>query len=62
MLENKNPGRPTQYLESFQVAIQYLVDNDDEQITVGDLVSKMTEHCGTKMRTVPTLYYTKEKL
>ena len=41
-------GRPTdsEKEEDFLKGVRYLEENDDEQITVGELVSKMEEYCG----------------
>ena len=41
-------GRPTdsEKEEAFLRVVRYLEENDDEQITIGELVSKMEECCG----------------
>ncbi|VDI06570.1 Hypothetical predicted protein [Mytilus galloprovincialis] len=39
-------GRKSSLSESFLFAAKYLQQNEDEQITVADLVTKMSEHCG----------------
>ncbi|CAG2208600.1 unnamed protein product [Mytilus edulis] len=39
-------GRKSSQSESFLFAAKYLQQNEDEQITVADLVKKMSEHCG----------------
>ncbi|XP_021362244.1 uncharacterized protein LOC110456045 [Mizuhopecten yessoensis] len=39
-------GRPSAKRESFIYATEYLVQHDNEQITIIDLVKKMAEHCG----------------
>ncbi|VDI73947.1 Hypothetical predicted protein [Mytilus galloprovincialis] len=39
-------GRKSSLSESFLFAAKYLQQNEDEQITVADLVKKMSEHCG----------------
>jgi hypothetical protein len=39
-------GRKSTLTESFLFAADYLQQNEDEQITVTDLVKKMSEHCG----------------
>jgi hypothetical protein len=39
-------GRKSTLTESFLFAADYLQQNEDEQITVTDLVKKMFEHCG----------------
>ncbi|CAC5372627.1 unnamed protein product [Mytilus coruscus] len=39
-------GRKSSLSESFLFAAKYLQQNEDEQITVTDLVKKMSEHCG----------------
>ena len=39
-------GRKSTLMESFLFAADYLQQNEDEQITVTDLVKKMSEHCG----------------
>ncbi|CAC5359435.1 unnamed protein product [Mytilus coruscus] len=44
--EKTQAGRTSSLLESFLFAAKYLQQNEDEQITVTDLVKKMSEHCG----------------
>ncbi|CAC5424082.1 unnamed protein product [Mytilus coruscus] len=44
--ENSSRGRPAAYEDYFLNIVEYLKNHDDEQITIKELVDKMTDSCG----------------